>query len=531
MTTAPSIDPRYSPPQIISPRILIVEDERIVAGDVRSRLRRLGYTVVDMVATGEEAIMRADALRPDLVLMDIRIEGPMDGIQAAEAIRARFDIPVIYLSAYADRQTVERAKVTEPFGYLIKPFEDTELHSSIEVALYKRKTEAQRRALESQLLQAQKMESIGTLVVGLAHNLNNILAIILGYSSRLERTMDDPAKISQSVTAINQAVRRGASLIQQLIGVTTKANLQFTSVDVNGLLQDLMRMVIEIFPRTIVFHQQLDPVNPFVSADQNQLHQALLNILLNARDALPRGGTITLSTRMLSGADLKARFPSPGDGQYVCIEIVDTGEGMDADTLRHAFEPFFTTRDRATSTGLGLSVAYGIVTSHKGFIDIQSTPGTGTRVTLAFPVESRAPSSLGMPSETLIAQLGGKETVLIVEDEEMLRGLMREILTRAGYEVIEAVDGEDGVNVYREHHQRIHLVLLDFGLPKMAGDEVFAALRSIRPDVRAVFSTGYVKREKTDELLALGAQGVVHKPFTVTEMLTTIRRVLDAGTA
>jgi two-component system, cell cycle sensor histidine kinase and response regulator CckA len=531
MTTAPSTDPRYTPPQMVTPRILIVEDERIVAGDIRSRLRRLGYTVVDMVATGEDAIQRAETMHPDLVLMDIRIEGPMDGIQTAEALRSRFDIPVIYLSAYADRQTVERAKVTEPFGYLIKPFEDTELHSSIEVALYKRKTEAQRRALESQLLQAQKMESIGTLVVGLAHNLNNILAIIMGYSSRLERTMDDPAKISQSVTAINQAVRRGASLIQQLIGVTTKANLQFASVDVNGLLQELMRMVIEIFPRTIMFHQQLDSVNPFVSADQNQLHQALLNILLNARDALPRGGTIMITTRMVSGSELKDRFPNPNDGQYVLIEISDNGEGMDPDTVRHVFEPFFTTRDRATSTGLGLSVVYGIVTSHKGFIDIQSSPGTGTRVALAFPVESRPPSSLGMPSETLIAQLGGRETILVVEDEEMLRSLVREILTRAGYEVIEAVDGEEGVRKYREFHDRIQLVLLDFGLPKMAGDEVFAELRRIRPDVRAVFSTGYVKKEKTEELIALGALGVVHKPFTVTEMLVTLRRALDAGFA
>jgi signal transduction histidine kinase len=529
MTNASAADPRFTPPPVATPRILIVEDERIVAGDIRSRLRRLGYSVVDMVSTGEEAIQRADALHPDLVLMDIRLEGPMDGIQAADAIRSRLDIPVIYLSAFADKQTVERAKVTEPFGYLIKPFEDSELHSTIEVALYKRKTEAQRRALETQLLQAQKMESIGTLVVGLAHNLNNILAIILGYSSRLERTMDDPAKISQSVTAINQAVRRGASLIQQLIGVTTKANLQFASVDVNALLQDLLRMVIEIFPRTITFYQQLDPVNPFVSADQNQLHQALLNILLNARDAMPRGGDLSIGTRMTDGTALSARFPNPGDGAYVCIEIKDTGEGMDAETLRHVFEPFFTTRDRATSTGLGLSVVYGIVTSHKGFIDIVSTPGSGTTVTLCFPVESRAATSLAMPSETLIAQHGGKETILVVEDEEMLRSLVREILTRAGYEVMEAVDGEEGVKVYREHHDRIQLVLLDYGLPKLAGDEVFAELRKIRPDVRAVFSTGYVKKEKTDQLIALGALGVVHKPFTVAEMLTTIRRVLDGG--
>ena len=233
---------------------------------------------------------------------------------------------------------------------------------------------------------------------------------------------------------------------------------------------------------------------------------------------------------MTDAAALRARFPNPGDGAYVCIEIRDTGDGMDAETQRHVFEPFFTTRDRATSTGLGLSVVYGIVTSHKGFIDIVSAPGNGTAVTLFFPVESRAAASLDMPSETLIAQHGGKETILVVEDEEMLRSLVREILTRAGYDVMEAVDGEDGVNVYREHHRRIQLVLLDYGLPKLAGDEVFAELRRIRPDVRAVFSTGYVKKEKTDQLIALGALGVVHKPFTVTEMLATIRRVLDGGT-
>lgn len=508
-------------------RILIVEDERIVAGDVRTRLRRLGYTVVDMVSTGEDAIQRVEGLHPDLVLMDIRLEGPMDGIQTAEVIRHRHGIPVIYLSAYADRQTVERAKVTEPFGYLVKPFEDTELHSTIEVALYKQKTEAQRRALESQLLQAQKMESIGTLVVGLAHNLNNILAIILGYSSRLERTMDDPAKIAQSVTAINQAVRRGASLIQQLIGVTTKANLQFTSVDVNALLQDLLRMVTEIFPRTITFARDLDPGRPLVSADQNQIHQALLNILLNARDAMPRGGTITVGTTMTDGNTLRSRFPNPADGPYVCVSVTDTGEGMDAETIQHAFEPFFTTRDRAMSTGLGLSVAYGIVTSHKGFIDLASTPGNGTTVSLFFPVEARASGNVPLASDAAIAHLGGRETVLVVEDEEMLRSLVREILTRAGYDVIEAVDGEQGVAVFREHQERIDLVLLDFGLPKLSGDEVFQQLREIRPDVRAVFSTGYVKKEKTDQLLALGARGVVHKPFTVTDMLATIRGVLD----
>ena len=527
MKTDKAQHPRFTAAPVTPARILIVEDERIVAGDIRARLRRLGYTVLETIPTGAEAIRRAEELRPDLILMDIRLEGPMDGIQAAETIRSHLDVPVVYLSAYADRLTVERAKVTEPFGYLLKPFEDTELHSTIEVALYKQKTEAQRHALEAQLVQAQKMESIGTLVVGLAHNLNNILAIILGYSSRLERTMDDPTKITQSVNAINQAVRRGATLIQQLIGVTTKSNLQFSSVHVNALLQDLMRMVSEIFPRTIAFVQHLDPTNPYVSADQNQLHQAILNILLNARDAMPHGGRLTVSTDMVEGSTLRGQFPNPLEGPYVRISIQDTGEGMDQETLRHVFEPFFTTRDRAMSTGLGLSVVYGIVSSHKGFIDIGSTPGTGTTVTLFFPVESRSAASLVITSEGGLKQPGGKEMILVVEDEEMLRSLVREVLTRAGYGVMEAVDGEEGVEVFRQHFASIDLVLLDLGLPKLSGDEVFAALRTIRPNVRVVFSTGYVKQEKTEELLGLGALGVVHKPFTVSDMLATIRQVLD----
>jgi len=512
---------------VLPARILIAEDERIVAGDLQARLRRLGYQVAAVVATGEDAIAAALLHRPDLVLMDIRLEGSMDGIQAADTIHRRDGTPVIYLSAYADTQTVERAKVTEPLGYLIKPFDDSELRTTIEMALYKRKMEDDRRMLEAQLLQAQKMESIGTLVVGLAHNLNNILAIILGYSSRLERVPDDPARISQSVTAINQAVRRGAALIQQLIGVTTKSNLLFSSVNVNRVLDDLVQMAAEIFPKTITFTRNLDTTDAFISAEQNQLHQALLNILLNARDAMPHGGSLTIATETVDGASLRSRFPHPHAGPYVRIAITDTGEGMDEETRRHAFEPFFTTRDRATYTGLGLSVAYGIISSHKGFIDLDSAAGGGTTVLVYFPVEPRSSSSVPVADEVPARPAGGRETILVVEDEEMLRSLVREVLTRSGYAVLEAADGQEGAEIFAAHKESIHLVLLDLGLPKLSGEEVFARIRARDPLVRVVFSTGYVREQKTEELLRMGAQGVVHKPYTISSMLKTIRDVLD----
>jgi CheY-like chemotaxis protein len=205
---------------------------------------------------------------------------------------------------------------------------------------------------------------------------------------------------------------------------------------------------------------------------------------------------------------LRGRFPHPQGGPYVRIAITDTGEGLDEETKRHAFEPFFTTRDRATFTGLGLSVAYGIVSSHKGFIDLDSAVGTGTTVLLYFPVESRSPSSVLVTDDVPAGLAGGRETILVVEDEEMLRTLVREVLTRSGYAVLEAADGQEAVDMFASHKENIDLVALD-------------------PVVRVVFSTGYVREQKTEELLQLGARGVVHKPYTITNMLMTIREVLD----
>jgi two-component system, cell cycle sensor histidine kinase and response regulator CckA len=529
MTTPPTSPNELASDLPTHVQVLIVEDERIVAGDLRSRLRRMGYRVCGIASTGADAICLADEHNPDLVLMDIRLEGTMDGIQTADTIKKTHRIPIIYLSAYADQSTVERAKVTEPFGYLLKPFEDSELRTAIEMALYKRSMEDERRALEAQLLQAQKMESIGTLVVGLAHNLNNILAIIMGYASRLERSPDDAAKVMQSVTAINHAVRRGAGLIQQLIGVTTKSNLQYTTVDINALLDELMRMVMEVFPKTIAFVQHLDPIKPKISAEQNQLHQALLNTLLNSRDAMPDGGTITISTQTVSSASLKGKFPNLQEGPYVRIAVTDSGEGMDEETMRHIFEPFFTTRDRATFTGLGLSVVYGIVTSHKGFIDVNSKPGEGTTISLFFPAEALPEGTIVAEPSPAPAAKGGPETILVVEDEEMLRSLVSEVLTRSGYSVLFAFDGEQALKVFDANREQIDLVLLDLGLPKLAGDEVLLELHRRDPAVKVVFSTGYVKKERSQELLSLGAQGVVFKPYTVSDMLATIRYVLDGS--
>jgi two-component system, cell cycle sensor histidine kinase and response regulator CckA len=199
--------------------------------------------------------------------------------------------------------------------------------------------------------------------------------------------------------------------------------------------------------------------------------------------------------------------------------------------MRHIFEPFFTTRDRATFTGLGLSVVYGIVTSHKGFIDVSSKPGEGTTIALFFPAEPLPEGSVVRDATPAPATNGGPETILVVEDEEMLRSLVSEVLTRSGYTVLFAFDGEQALRVFDANRDQINLVLLDLGLPKLAGDEVLLELRKRDPAVKVVFSTGYVKKERSQELLSLGAQGVVFKPYTVSDMLATIRYVLDGSGA
>jgi PAS domain S-box-containing protein len=641
-------DPTPSHPAPDAPAVLIVEDERIVAGDIESRLTLLGYRVVGTVGSGEAA----STLSPDLVLMDIRLEGEMDGTQAAEIIHRTLNLPVVYLTAHADNPTLQRAKMTEPYGYLLKPFDDHELRTTIELALYKhwsekrlkesearfrglaetvaagifmyrddrfvyvnshastltgfttaellsmsiwdlvhpsfraelreraearkrgepvpgryelvirrndgverwidlavgvitmdglpttlgtafditerKQAEESRRVLEAALSQSQKMDSIGTLVIGLAHNFNNLLAIIQGYASRLEKGPVDPPRLAQSIQAIENAAHRGAALIQQLIGVTRKANLQSTPVAINALVADVRALLSEVFPRKIHFVVDADPSDPHAAGDQNQLHQALMNVCLNARDAMPQGGNLAITTSTVDATSLRGRFPSPLDTTYVRITLTDNGMGMPEEVRSRVFEPFFTTKDRAVHTGLGLSVVYGIIASHKGFIDVQSGPGGGTTVAIFLPAVP-APSAVPPdPARRAAIPTTGTETVLVIEDDEMLRILIREVLMREGYTVLDAEDDQEGLRIFEKERERVDLVLLDLGLPGMPGDELAGRFRSIVPGLPVIMTTGLVSPEQATGSSPTVPDALVRKPFTVTDLLLTLRQVLNA---
>jgi PAS domain S-box-containing protein len=305
----------------------------------------------------------------------------------------------------------------------------------------------ERKRLEEQYRQAQKMEGLGTLAGGIAHDFNNILAIILGHASLLPRNQLNSPKLSASIDSIIKATNRGAALVNQLLTFASKSDVRFESVHLNDLVTETTKLLIETFPKTVMISTRLDSHIPPVVADPTQLDQLLLNLCINARDAMPSGGTLFLVTTLITGDAVTTRFAQAGAANYVVLQVSDTGEGMDPETKRRIFEPFFTTKEKGKGTGLGLATVYGIIESHGGFVDVDSEVGVGTTFHVYLPAqaipEAQAPTGTDLGEEVP----GGSETLLIVEDEDMLRDLVKNVLTSRGYTVLAAADGIEAVEV------------------------------------------------------------------------------------
>ncbi|MDP2207913.1 MAG: PAS domain S-box protein [Bacteroidota bacterium] len=389
------------------------------------------------------------------------------------------------------------------------------------------------KKLEDQIRQAQKLESIGTLAGGIAHDFNNILGIILGYTSLLEDGAANPAKIKLSMDAITKAVHRGAGLVKQILTFARKTNIVIEPVNVNDLIQELVKMLNETFPKTITFSVNLDGTLPNIIADHNQIHQSILNLSVNARDAIfsktanGHYGTITFATKKVPGDELRKKIPDAIDDEYACVSVTDNGSGMDEATIARVFEPFFTTKEQGKGTGLGLPVVYGVVKSHRGFIDVQSELGVGTTFNLYFPFEVQEVVPEKVDEEVQAPIPGGNETILFVEDEEMLQEVVKAQLTLKGYRVLSAFDGEEAVEMYRKHQNEIAVVLSDLGLPKLGGFEAFLQMKKINPNAKIVLASGFFDPAQKSGMLEAGVEYFVQKPYRANEIFTAIRKLLD----
>lgn len=388
----------------------------------------------------------------------------------------------------------------------------------------------QRRLLEEHLRQAQKMESVGTLAGGIAHDFNNILGIIMGYTSIIERIPGLPPGVEPSLETINKAVHRGAGVVRQLLTFARKGEVSVESIDVNHVVEELTGMLRETFPRSINLSVHLTDHKLRILADHTQLVQAMLNLCVNARDAMPDGGTLTIVTDVRSGNLLKQTNREALSAPYAYVTVSDTGHGMSEEVRKRVFEPFFTTKAAGKGTGLGMAVVYGIVNAYNGLIEIESVEGKGTTFHIYFPLQD-ADHTVVVPGIGKVKELpGGTETILVVEDEDVMADLLENILSSRGYTVLVARDGEAGVKMFREHIDSIAIVLSDLGLPKLGGFEAFKKMKRMKPQLKVIFASGYLEPATRAEMKKEGGNHFVQKPYVITDLLQQVRQLLDAPT-
>lgn len=387
--------------------------------------------------------------------------------------------------------------------------------------------DTKRKIIEQQFYHAQKMESIGTLAGGIAHDFNNILGIILGHASLMNRLMEDPSKLSQSVDAIQKATNRGAALVRQLLTFARKTEPQFQSLRINNIIQEITGLIAETFPKTITVSHGLQTDLPSISGDPTQIHQVLLNLCVNARDAMPEGGRLLLSTSVVDGGKINHLSPEAVSQEYVAIEVSDTGTGMDDATRERIFEPFFTTKGVGKGTGLGLSLVHSIVTNHRGFIDVRGSKGVGTTFLVYFPTERQLPALPVQTDKPKSEIRGGNETILVIEDEEMLRELLRAVLSAKGYTVITAEDGVEGIEMVERRGETIAAIVSDFGLPRLQGDAVLKEARALNPEIKFILASGYLEPSVRREIEKHGCRHFLQKPYVPEAVLALVREAID----
>jgi two-component system cell cycle sensor histidine kinase/response regulator CckA len=630
-------------------KILVVEDEVIVARELEARLTRLGYDVPALASSGDEALQRVVETQPDLVLMDIVLKGSKDGIEVANKMRVQFDIPVIYVTGYSDENTMQRAKVTEPFGYIIKPFSERDLRVQIEIALYKHQMECQlrrqeqwsaatlhsisdavittnttgrivamnpaaerltrwqsaaaigkdlrevcailhpetrapmeplvlqalqgetavsaaverlllagdgtvvyveeslaimrddqvqlsgaavvlrditeRKQLEKQLGQIQKLEAIGTLAGGIAHYFNNFLTSILGYTTFALDVVPRDSRLQQCLQHVLSSGRRAEELVRQILAFSRQTMMLRTPVQLHLIVTEALSILRASLPTTITIQQQLPADADRVLADPAQLLQVVLNLCTNAAYAMRQTGgvlEVRLDTVEVEAAHA-ASYPELHPGPHVCLTVRDTGCGMTPDVLERIFEPFFTTKEVGEGTGMGLAVVHGIVISHSGAIRVQSTPQEGTTCTVYLPRIGASGAETIQPQEP---PPHGTERILFVDDTAMLAGLGQALLEQWGYDVVAKTSGREALDTFRGAPHRFDLVITDQNMPEMTGEQLVDELRLLRPGIPIILCTGLGQTMDTATAQALGIEACLVKPWLVHDLAQTIRRVL-----
>jgi len=420
-----------------------------------------------------------------------------------------------------------------PAEYTSNPMQDEQMKLIGAVVMLRNITERKRAEqekdnLQEQLLQAHKMQAVGQLAGGVAHDFNNILTAIISYGHILLAKMGKNDALRTYVDHMLSSSERAAHLVTSLLAFSRKQTINLKPTDVNRIVTEVKTLLIRILGEDIELNTMLTDKDAIVMADGNQIEQVLMNLATNARDAMPNGGTLTIGTDLKEMDDKFIQVHGYGEvKKYALITVSDTGVGMTEEVTARIFEPFFTTKEVGKGTGLGLAMAYGIIKQHNGYIKVNSALGRGTSFTIFLPVLQSAIEE--RKSETDSVVRGGTETVLLAEDNAEVREAAHEILAGGGYTIIEAVDGEEALQKFLENKEKIHLLIIDIIMPKKNGKEIYEEIKKIKSDIKAIFTSGYTADNFHWKSIEAEGLEFIPKPFSPDILLEKIRDVLDKG--
>jgi len=389
----------------------------------------------------------------------------------------------------------------------------------------RKQAEAERLDLERRVASSQRLEGLGVLAGGVAHNFNNLLTVILGHAALLQETLPEGGDSASSVREIMKAGYRSRDLISQLLALGRRQVIELKPLDLNKVVRECSSMVRHAVRENIAIDYSLSVSPCPIAADPGRIEQILLNLALNAQDAIPRDGRLSIATtEVFLDTEFARRQDDLPPGRYAVLTVSDTGEGMGEETVRKIFDPFFTTKEQGRGTGLGLSTVYSIVKQHNGGIEVESRPGAGARFIVYLPRSTELPHVAPIPEHEQPA--GGNETILLVEDEAPIRTLLSRHLRALGYTVLEAADGLPALRVSAEHVGAIHMLVTDVVMPRMNGTELYRQLRAEMPDVKVLFMTGY-QRDVISSHVQDQQLDMIMKPFTGQALASRVREILD----
>ncbi len=511
-------------------KIMIVEDEGLVGLDIQNTLQDLGYNTTSVFAEARRALEYLHRETVDIILMDINLRGEMDGIDAAEQVKERFGIPVLFLTAFANSEVIQRARSVGAYGYLLKPFKARELEAMVEVALCKHRADAERTVLEKRMQRAEKYESLRVMAGGVAHQFNNSLHAVLGNLSFAleELPRESPARFS--LIEAEKSAWKAAELSKQMLAFSGHGFAKTTELDLTVFIGQLKHLLRALLPSSVILEFDLAHRLPLIQADPGQLKQIVIALIINAIEAIgEKSGMITVRTSLME-CDRDYLMPLRlgkflEEGTYVFLEITDTGYGMDSDTIQKVFDPFFSTK--FTGRGLGLPSSLGLVQAHNGTIRISSESGLGTSVKVLLPAieDEHLADSIRRAGDAPAWK--GSGTILLVDNEEVVRSISGTMLERVGFKVLTAVNGIDAVDIFSRNSEDIVCVLLDLTMPGMGGKEVLRELRKVQPSVKVILCSGYSEEEAILSFQQGDLAGFLQKPYGFDSMVNRIRKAID----